>query len=218
MNTGRNHIFQQIITAILAGKADLVLKSVSSGLAMNISAMEIMEYAIMPATKQLAVKFQGADFYIPDVLLASRAIKAGLYALKPLIQTNSRCLKKIVIGTVAGDIHDIGKNMVSLFLSFSGFEVIDLGVDVTAVEFVQAVKKYRPSLLGLSALLTTTIGEMGVVIEQLNRNHLRHTVKILVGGAPVTKEFAAFIGADAYAQDAQEAVKLARELVRQDQP
>ncbi|MGB9792199.1 MAG: cobalamin B12-binding domain-containing protein [Thermacetogeniaceae bacterium] len=212
MNPSRSHIFREISAAVLNGKANEVVRLVESGLKMSMSAEEILEEALIPATLEVAERFQGADFYIPDVLLASRAIKAGIHALKPLEKRPYRG-KRIVIGTVAGDIHDIGKNLIALFLEFVGYEVIDLGVDVTAENFIQAVRQYEPHILGMSALLTTTMGEMSHVIDALKSNRLRERVKVIVGGGPVTKEFAASIGADGYADTPHEAIRVVNELL-----
>lgn len=212
MKPGRSYIFKEITAAILNGEANEAARLVESGLKMSMSAEEILEEALIPATRQVAEQFQGADFNIPDVLLASRAIKAGLYALKPYKRQAARG-KRIIIGTVAGDIHDIGKNLIALFLEFAGYEVIDLGVDVTALNFVQAVKQYKPDLLAMSALLTTTMGEMSNVIEMLYIHRVRDSIKIIVGGGPVTKEFAVSIGADAYADTPHEAIKVVHDLL-----
>lgn len=211
MTQNRNHIFSEIISAILNGDANEVVNHTREGIKNSMSAEEILEGAIIPAARQFAERFQGADFYIPEVLLASRAIKASLYALKPLLKSRSR-LKKVVIGTVEGDIHDIGKNLIVIFLQFAGFEVIDLGVDVTAATFLEAVKKHRPDLLAMSALLTTTMGTMANVIELLNMYHLRDQVKVIVGGGPVTQEFAESIGADAYAESPHEVLDALKRL------
>ncbi|MDK2880359.1 MAG: hypothetical protein PWQ99_134 [Clostridia bacterium] len=211
MKNNRTIIFRKINSAILNGEANEVARLIDTGLKMSMSAEEILEEVLIPTTRQVAAQFQGADFNIPDVLLASRAIKAGLHALKPYKRPAGG--KRIVIGTVAGDIHDIGKNMIALFLEFAGHEVIDLGVDVTALDFIQAVKKYKPNLLAMSALLTTTMGEMSNVIEMLYIHQLRDCVKVIVGGGPVTQEFAVSIGADAYADNPHEAIKVVHNLL-----
>lgn len=212
MKPSRSYIFREITAAILTGKANDVARLVESGMKMSMSAEEILQQALIPATLEVAERFQGADFYIPDVLLASRAIKAGIHALKPIKGQSFRG-KRIIIGTVAGDIHDIGKNLIALFLEFVGYEVIDLGVDVTAENFIQAVKQYEPDILGMSALLTTTMGEMSNVIETLKAHRLRDRLKVIVGGGPVTKEFAASIGADAYADNPYEAIRVVNDLL-----
>jgi methanogenic corrinoid protein MtbC1 len=209
----RNLILAEIITAILNGQANEAVKFIKAGINISMSAEEILQWAIIPATKQVTDTFQGADFFIPDVLLASRAIKAGLKAIKPLPRHSART-QRIVLGTVEGDIHDIGKNLVALFLEFAGFEVIDLGVDVTVVAFLQALREHKPDVLAMSALLTTTMGSMSNVIERLHAHHLRDTVKVLVGGGPVTREFAAYIGADAYGENPQETIEIIHELFK----
>jgi len=217
LKQNRAQILRDITTAILNGDAEKTLTAVEAGLGLQMSVTEILEEAIIPATNQIAERFQGSEFYIPEVLFASHAIKAGLYTLKPLVNNtsyNKTYNRKVIIGTVEGDIHDIGKNLVALFLTCAGFEVIDLGVDVTASQFIKATKEHKPDLLALSALLTTTMGEMAVVIEELQKHNLRHTVKVLIGGGPVTEEFATLIGADAYAKDAREAVIVAKSLVK----
>lgn len=212
----RTQVFHDIIFAILEGDADGVIKSINLGLQMGMSAEEILEVAMVPASVQVLDKYQGADFYIPDVINASHAIEAGLLNLKPYTKKTSQEREKIVIGTVEGDIHDIGKNIVSLSLGYAGFEMIDVGVNVSPLEFVRAVEQHRPKILGLSALLTTTMGEMGRVIEALEKHHLRKFVRVLVGGGPVTREFAEYIGADAYGSSARKAISIAQSLVMEE--
>lgn len=213
MELKRDLILAEIITAIINGQANEAVKFIKAGIKLSMGAEEILQWAVIPATKQVTDTFQGADFFIPDVLLASRAIKAGLNAIKPLPRRSART-HKIVLGTVEGDIHDIGKNLVALFLEFAGFEVIDLGVDVMAGAFLQAVREHKPDVLGMSALLTTTMGSMSNVIEQLYIHHLRDAVKVIVGGGPVTQEFATYIGADAYGENPQEAIGIVHELFK----
>ena len=207
----RDYILQEIASAILKGQANDAVKFIKAGIKKSMSAEEILQNAIIPATQEVTDNFQGADFYIPDILLAARAIKAGMNALRTIPRRSAQ-KQKIVLGTVEGDIHDIGKNLVALFLEFASFEVIDLGYDVTTFAFLQAVKKHKPDVLGMSALLTTTMGSMSNLIEQLHIHHLRDTVKVLVGGGPVTKEFATYIGADAYGENAHEAIELIHKM------
>ncbi|MDN5326769.1 MAG: hypothetical protein PWP41_1465 [Moorella sp. (in: firmicutes)] len=213
--SGRTQVFHDIISAILKGEANSVLKSINLGLQIGMSANEILEEAMIPATIQTLDKYQGEDFYISDVINASHAIEAGLFALKPYIKKDPNKRKKIVIGTVKGDIHEIGKRLVALSLGYAGFEVVDLGVNVSPVEFVRSVEQERPKILAMSALLTTTMGEMARVIEALEKHHLRNSVRVLVGGGPVTREFAESIGADAYGSSAREAISIAQSLVIQ---
>lgn len=212
MDLNRHHIIHKIINAVMEGEANEVLNLIELGLKKSMSVEELLEEALIPATRDLSDIFQGANFNIPDVLLASRAIKAGIYALKPLFP-NKSTTHKIVFGTVEGDIHDIGKNLITMFLELSGFEVIDLGVNITPIQFMQAVKSYNPEILAMSAILTTTMGAMSETIDLLVQHHLRDQVKIMVGGGPVTKEFAASIGADGCADNPRDTVKIAQQLI-----
>lgn len=211
--TNRPQIFQAIIKSTLDGDAGTVLKMIRHGLKLGLSAEEIMEKALIPASTQVAKKFEGAQFYIAEILMSSNAIETGLFALKPYIRKSHQNPKKVVIGTVAGDLHDIGKNLVAFSFSFAGFEVIDLGVNVSALQFVHAVKHHKPNIIAMSALLTTTMCEVANVIEALEENSMRNMVKVLVGGGPVTREFALSVGADGYAEYAQGAINEAERLV-----
>lgn len=211
--SSRSQVFHDIILAIQEGDANGVIKSINLGLEIVMSAEEILDAAIVPGSERVLDKYQGEDFYIPDVINAAHAIEAGLLSLKPYTKKALKKQEKVVIGTVEGDIHDIGKNIVSLYLNYSGFEIIDVGVNVAPEEFIRSVQKHKPHILGLSALLTTTMGEMERVIDALEKEYLRNTVKVLVGGGPVTREFADYIGADAYASSAREAVSVAKSLV-----
>jgi len=211
--TNRPQIFQAIVTSILDGDASTVLKMIKHALKLGLSAEELMEEALIPASTQVAEKFEGAQFYIAEILMSSHAIETGLFALKPYIRKSHQNPKKIVIGTVAGDLHDIGKNLVAFSLSFAGFNVIDLGVNVSALQFVHAVKQHKPDIVAMSALLTTTMCEIFNIIEALDVNSMRNMVKVLVGGGPVTRDFALSVGADGYAECAQDAIKEAEQLI-----
>jgi 5-methyltetrahydrofolate--homocysteine methyltransferase len=159
-------------------------------------------------------RFESGDFFVPEMLIAARAMKTGVALLGPhLVNSGVKPIGKVVIGTVAGDLHDIGKNLVGLMLEGAGFEVVDVGTDVSSERFIEAVRNEKPNLLGLSALLTTTMAGMTDVINRLIENNLRDQVKVLIGGAPVTQTFAQQIGADAYADDAAGASRKAKELV-----
>jgi 5-methyltetrahydrofolate--homocysteine methyltransferase len=159
-------------------------------------------------------KYSSGEFYLPDMLKASRAMNAAMEVVKPLVEdANVTKLGKIVLGTVKSDMHDIGKNIVCSFLRGVGFEVIDLGVDVTEDKFSETVKNENPDIVGMSALLTTTMYEIGKVVKRLEADGLRSQVKIMVGGAPVTERFALQMGADAYAKEGGEAVRVAKRLV-----
>jgi 5-methyltetrahydrofolate--homocysteine methyltransferase len=158
--------------------------------------------------------FKAGDLFIPEVLMCAKAMHGGLDILKPLlVGSGMALLGKVVIGTVAGDLHDIGKNLVRMMLEGAGFEIIDLGVSVSPEKFIEAVRVNGAKLIGMSALLTTTMPAMKLTIEGLKKAGIRENVKVLVGGAPVTASFAESIGADAYAPDAASAVDVARELI-----
>jgi 5-methyltetrahydrofolate--homocysteine methyltransferase len=160
------------------------------------------------------VDFRSGELFVPEVLIAARAMKAGMEILRPLfVESGIEPVGRVLLGTVKGDLHDIGKNLVGMMLEGGGFEVIDLGVDVTADKFVEAIKAQKPDLVGMSALLTTTMVMMKGTIEAIAAAGLRDSVRIMVGGAPVTEEFAQDIGADAFGADASLAVIRAKELM-----
>lgn len=212
MTQTRSKILQEVNAAVIQGDSQKTARLIEKGLKMNLSSQEILNGALIPASKRIAERFRGSDFNIPDVLFSLRPVKVGLVVIKnQSLQESGN--EKIVIGTVAGDIHDIGKNLVALFLQTAGYEVIDLGVDVTGDEFLQAVREHKPAVLALSALLTTTMGEMANVIESLGKNRLRRSLKIIVGGGPVNEEFADLIGADGYSPHAPGAVGLVKKLL-----
>jgi len=159
-------------------------------------------------------RFSDGTIYIPDVLMASRAVHAGIYALRPLLTASTDTHGgRVVIGTVAGDLHDIGKSLVAMMMKAMGFEVIDVGIDISPEEFAMAVERYSPDILGLSSLLTTTMPFIRETLDYLSAAGLRSRVKIMVGGRPVTREFARRVGADAYAHDARAAARAARRLI-----
>jgi 5-methyltetrahydrofolate--homocysteine methyltransferase len=162
----------------------------------------------------VGVEFKKGKKFVPEVLLSARTMQTSLDLIKPLlIQAGAKMAGKVVIGTVKGDLHDIGKNLVGMMLEGAGFEVVDLGKDVTPEKFVEAVKNEKPNIVGMSALLTTTMRAMGHTITMLKEAGLRENVKIMVGGAPVTSDFAKQIGADAYASNAPAAAEVARKFV-----
>lgn len=201
--------------ALMDGDAQEVSLRVERALATGISPKDIIQKGLVPAMDVVGKKFKDGEIFIPDVLMSSRAMHAGLYILKPLLSNSKLAVKgKIIVGTVAGDLHDIGKNMVSIMLQGAGFDVRDVGIDVPATTFIEEVNNFKPDILALSALLTTTMGEMRDVINQLEQEGLRDKLKILVGGGPITPEFALAIGADAYAADGFKAVQAAERLIK----
>ena len=178
------------------------------------SPQKILTEALVPAMQVVGDKFRCNEVYVPEVLVAARAMKKSLGILKPLLtQTGAKPVGTAVIGTVKGDLHDIGKNLVGMMLEGAGFEVIDLGADVAPEKFVQAAKDTRAQIVGISTLLTTTMLGMKDVLHALERAELRSKVKVMVGGAPVTQSFADELGADGYGESAAEAVDKAKELL-----
>lgn len=175
---------------------------------------DVITQGLQAGMAAVGEKFSSGEYFLPDMLMAARAMKAGLEVLAPALEeTGIPTIGKVVIGTVEGDMHDIGKNVVATFLSGNGFEVFDLGLNVSAQKFIDEVKEKKPDILGMSALLTTTMPVMGKVIKALEEAGMRSSVKVVVGGAPVTQDYADYIRADGYAHDGGRAVPVCRELV-----
>jgi 5-methyltetrahydrofolate--homocysteine methyltransferase len=175
---------------------------------------DIISKGLQAGMAAVGEKFSSGEYFLPDMLMAARAMKAALEVLGPALEkTGIPTIGKVVIGTVEGDMHDIGKNVVATFLSGNGFEVFDLGNNVSVQKFIDEVKERGPDILGMSALLTTTMPVMGRVIEALGKVGLRASVKVVVGGAPVTQDYASYIGADGYAHDGGRAVPVCRQLI-----
>jgi len=176
---------------------------------------EILEQGLIKGMDVVGIKFKNNEIFLPEVLLASRAMYGGMELLQPeLIKTGVKAVGKVIIGTTKGDLHDIGKNLVSMMLKGGGFQVVDLGTDVSPEKFLWASQEHKPDIVGISALLTTTMIGMADVITALEKAGLRDKVKVMIGGAPVTQEFAYEIKAEGYASDAASAVDKARELVK----
>lgn len=204
---------EEIRAAVIDGELDSVASLVQSELDAGTSADIILKDGFMAAMKEVGDQFQSGDIYTPEMLLSAKTMKAGVAVLKPhLVNTGVRATGRVVIGTVNGDIHDIGKNLVSMMLEGAGFEIVDLGVDVAPQKFVQAVTP-NTDLVAMSALLTTTMGAMRETIDALAAAGIRNHIRIMVGGAPVTQAYADAIKADGYATDAGSAVKVAKELI-----
>ncbi len=206
-------ILEMLAEALYHGRANEVTNLTRRALAENISALQILQDGLLRGMDRVGCEFKAGELFLPEVIASAKAMHAGLSLLRPLLaQSPSTRLGRVVIGTVQGDLHDIGKNLVAMMLEGAGFEVIDLGVDVTATRFEDAVRQFQPDLLGLSALLTTTMPEMPRVIAALDSAGLRRQVKVMIGGAPVTQHFADEIGADGYAPNAPAALELAKRL------
>ncbi|HZD56889.1 MAG TPA: corrinoid protein [Anaerolineales bacterium] len=200
--------------SVIEGDMTGVTAGVQAALDTGIEAGEILQAGLIPAMGEVGRLFEGGEYYVPEMLVAARAMKAGLEIIRPLlVQSEIKPAGKVVVGTVKGDLHDIGKNLVAMMLEGAGFEIQDLGTDVGPDEFVAALKEDSVDLVGLSALLTTTMPMMKSTIRAITEAGLRDQVKIIVGGAPVTPGYAEEIGADGYAPDASRAVSLARQLI-----
>jgi 5-methyltetrahydrofolate--homocysteine methyltransferase len=205
---------EKFYTLLSQGKMEEVKKLTQEALDGGESPEAILNQGLIQAMEQIGIRFKNGDIYIPEVLIAARAMHAGMDVLKPILsKSNSPMAGKVVIGTVKGDLHDIGKNLVIMMLEGGGFEVVDLGVDVSPDKLIEAIKTHQPQVVGMSALLTTTMREMKTTIEAIQKAGLRNTIKTIVGGAPLTEKFAKEIGADGYAPDAASAVDLVKSLL-----
>jgi len=207
--------YGELKEAVIFGKAPKVKELTQQALSEGKAPQEILDQALIPAMDVVGEKFTCAEFYIPEMLIAARAMQAGVALLAPLLaQAGVKAKGKVVLGTVKGDLHDIGKNMVGMMLQGSGYEVMDLGADVKPQRFVEAVQAEKPDFVMMSALLTTTMLAMGETIQALKAAGLRDKVRVAVGGAAVTQRFADEIGADFYSPTATGAVTKAKELIR----
>jgi len=197
--------------SVIDGEEERTESLVKQSMAGGLPPEQILKEGLIAAMTEVGRLFEAGEYYVPEMLISARAMKSGLTLLRPqLAAANVQAVGKVVIGTVQGDLHDIGKNLVGMMLEGAGFEVIDLGVDVSAQKFVDAVKEYQPDLIGCSALLTTTMPRMKDVVEALKQSGLRDNVKVMIGGAPITDKYAHDIGADLYAPDAASAAARAK--------
>jgi len=205
---------QSLYTAVLEGDAPTARSLVQTALAEGIPPQTLLTDAMIPAMDEVGRLFETNEYFVPELLIAARAMKAGMETLQPLLtDTGVKPIGRVIIGTVRGDLHDIGKNLVVSMLEGGGFEVIDLGVDVSPERFIAAVREHQAQILAMSALLTTTMPGMKTTIDALKESGLRDSIKVMVGGAPVTQRYAEEIGADAFSDNATGAVRAARNLV-----
>jgi len=205
---------EAIYKGILDGDQHLVARQVTEALKVGLPPDQILKDGLVAAMSEVGRLFENGEYYVPEMLIAARAMQAGLKLLKPgLAETGIKAVGRVIIGTVAGDLHDIGKNLVGMMLEGAGFEVIDLGTDVKPEAYVNAVREHKPDIVAMSALLTTTMPNMIHIIQALEGAGLRKQVKVIIGGAPVTEEYAKKIGAYGSAYDASVAVKVARSLI-----
>lgn len=203
-----------LVEAVIKGDINVVESEVNKALSEGAEARSILTKGLIGGMSIVGERFKAGDMFLPEVLMCASAMHKGLDIVKPLLaKSGQKAMRRVVMGTVAGDIHDIGKRIVSFLLEGSGFEVIDLGVNVPNESFVQAVEEHNPDILGMSALLTTTMPNMGKVIEVLREKRLRDKVKIIVGGASVTEQFAESIGADGYAPEAGSALEWVKKAI-----
>jgi len=200
--------------SVIDGEEERTESLVKQSMAEGLPPEQILKEGLNAAMTEVGRLFEAGEYYVPEMLISARAMKSGLTLLRPqLAAANVQAVGKVVIGTVQGDLHDIGKNLVGMMLEGAGFEVIDLGVDVSAQKFVDAVKEHQPDLIGCSALLTTTMPRMKDVVEALKQSGLRDNVKVMIGGAPITDKYAHDIGADIYAPDAASAAARAKSFL-----
>jgi 5-methyltetrahydrofolate--homocysteine methyltransferase len=209
-----SEILSEISKAIIEGDFDEIQDLTEDALEENISAKDILDKGLMPGMDHVGVEFKAGNMFVPEVLRSARVMQSSMSIIRPLLAESGESMKgKILLGTVKGDLHDIGKNLVGMMCEGAGFDVKDIGKDISPEAFVEAVKEFEPDVLGMSALLTTTMRSMEHTINALAEAGVRDRVKIIVGGAPVTQSFADQIGADGYASNAASAADLAKSLV-----
>ena len=205
---------ETIYEGVLKGNRDSVAEATRAALAAKMSAGSLLNEAMIPAMAEVGRLFEANEYYVPEMLIAARAMKAGLAILRPqLVAEDVEPKGRVALGTVKGDLHDIGKNLVAIMIEGAGFEVVDLGVDVSPDVFVKAAQDDKVQVIGLSALLTTTMPSMKSTIAALNEAGVRDKVKVIVGGAPLTQKYADEIGADGYGRDAAAAANLVKSLL-----
>jgi methylmalonyl-CoA mutase cobalamin-binding domain/chain len=210
-----DELVEQMHDDLYDGLADEIAEGTQILLDRGWEATRVLEEALVGGMTIVGIDFRDGILFVPEVLMAANAMKAGMAILKPILSdTGAKPVGKMVIGTVKGDIHDIGKNLVGMMMEGAGFEVVDLGINVDADKFLAALAEHQPNILGMSALLTTTMPYMKVVIDTLKEQGIRDDYIVMVGGAPLNEEFGQAIGADAYCRDAATAVETAKELVR----
>ncbi|MGA9533552.1 MAG: corrinoid protein [Anaerolineales bacterium] len=208
-----SEVLSKLATSVIEGDAQATERLTRQGLDAGLDAKQILDEGLMPGMDHVGAEFKAGNMFVPEVLRSARAMHESMDILRPLLaETGTKMVGKVVLGTVKGDLHDIGKNLVGMMCEGAGFEVMDLGKDVEPDAFVQAVKDFGPDVVGMSALLTTTMRSMEHTINALQEAGVRDSVKILVGGAPVTGEFAEQIGADGYASNAAAASEMAKKL------
>lgn len=206
--------YADLAQSVIEGQNEQVKEIVKGLIAAGNSPLEIVNDGLIAGMNVVGVRFKAGDMYVPEVLMAAKSMSGGLEIVKPLIaEADTKAKGKILLGTVKGDLHDIGKNLVGMLIESGGLEVINLGIDVPSEDFIDAIIEHEPDILALSALLTTTMPAMQDIIEMLEDEDLRDKVKVIIGGAPVSQEYCDTIGADGYAADAGSAVELCKRLL-----
>jgi 5-methyltetrahydrofolate--homocysteine methyltransferase len=209
-----SRIFERISTAILEGDEEQAPKLVQKALDAGHTPSEVLSNGLLAGMGEVGVRFKAGDMFVPEVLMSAEAMQASMILLRPLlVESGVKLIGKVLLGTVEGDLHDIGKNLVGMMCEGAGFEVIDIGFDASPEKFIAAIKKHQPDVVGMSAMLTTTMRAMGHTIKAIEEAGLRDQVKIMVGGAPVDEEFAKRIGADGYGSNAPAGSDLAKKFV-----
>ncbi|HET7172272.1 MAG TPA: corrinoid protein [Gaiellales bacterium] len=209
-----DEILQGLYDDTLVGNAPSVRELTERGLEDGLEPEKMLYDALIPSLEEVGARFERGDFFVPEMLIAARAMQGALDILRPLLaETGAKPIGTFVMGTVKGDVHDIGKNLVNIMLEGAGFTVFDLGVNVAPEKFVEQIQEHEPDIVGFSAFLTTTMPMFKANINAIEKAGLREKVIVMVGGAPVTKEYADAVGADGYAADASTAVRLAKELI-----
>jgi len=205
---------ESVYEAVLNGDAKKASSETQAALAANVPAEELLHKACIPAMTEVGRQFEAGEKFVPEMLISARAMQAAMNVLRPiLVEKDIKALGTVVVGTVSGDLHDIGKNLVKMMLEGAGFNVIDLGVDVSPQKFVQTARDQSAQIIGLSALLTTTMPSMKTTIDTLKEAGLHGKIKVMIGGAPITQDFANEIGADGFAPDASSATRKAKQLL-----
>ncbi|HBV88767.1 B12-binding domain-containing protein [Desulfosporosinus sp.] len=209
-----SNYYEELSQSIISGQLDRVKSLTQQAIGAGDNPVDIINQGLIPGMSVVGARFKSGQMYVPEVLMSARAMDAGMQLVKPLILTEDiPSAGKVVIGTVKGDLHDIGKNLVSMMLESAGYTVINVGVDAGPEKFLQAVKEHQPGVIGMSALLTTTMLAMKDTIELLKEEGLRDKVKVIIGGAPISQDFADEIGADGFAPDAGSAADLCKKLL-----
>jgi 5-methyltetrahydrofolate--homocysteine methyltransferase len=210
-----DEIIKALFDETMIGNAPAVLELTNKALAEGMGPDTILFEALIPSLEEVGARFERGDYFVPEMLIAGKAMSGALNVLRPLLaETGAETVGTFLMGTVKGDVHDIGKNLVNIMLEGAGFKVIDIGVEVAPEKFVAAINEHQPDILGMSAFLTTTMPMFKVNIHEITKAGLRDKVIIMVGGAPVTQEYADAVGADGFAADASTAVRVAKDLIQ----